>query len=229
MCCTCRGKHGEACGGRAATFAACPELDAVVRDAKLPCQNEEFGCKSLVVYYQADDHHGACPWAPCFCPATDCDFFSSPARLAEHLLTHHLWPVTTVRYGAESKIPVPAPGKGFHVLVGEGGQSVFLVCPSALGAATALSLVCARANGAGGQFKCRLRVEVPSNKEQLTLKMPAVRSGDLDGGLPTVDTDLFLAVPSVLLHDASGEAPNLFVCIDKADAAAANSTPPMVE
>nr|CAB3476489.1 unnamed protein product [Digitaria exilis] len=232
VCCTCRGKHGEACDPRrpaAATFAVCPGRDVVLGDAKMPCQNEEFGCKSLVVYYQAGDHHGECQWAPCFCPEPGCELFSSPAWLADHLNTHHRWPLTNVRYGEPCKLPVPSPEQGCHVLVGEGDRSprVFLVSPSALGAATAVSLVCVSANagGGGGQFMSTLRLEVPGNKEKLVLILPVVRSGDLSCGLPTADTDVFLAVPPVL----QPEAPNLFVCIDKADAAAANSTPPKVE
>ncbi|RLN22135.1 uncharacterized protein C2845_PM07G02620 [Panicum miliaceum] len=221
VCCTCRGKHGQA-SGRAATYAACRERDAFVRDAKLPCRYEEFGCKSLVVYYQAADHHGACEWAPCSCPAPGCDFFTSPPRLVEHFVADHRWRVTKVRYGAACKLPVPAPPQGCHVLVGEGGRSVFLVSQCALGAATAVSLVCVRANGdaaaGAAQFKCKLWVEVelPSNKDKLVLNMSAVRSSDLSGGFPAADMNVFLAVPPVLLHDASGDAPDLMVCIDKA-------------
>nr|CAB3476490.1 unnamed protein product [Digitaria exilis] len=223
VCCTCRGKLSHA--------QPCPELDAFVRDAKMPCQNEEFGCKSLVVYYLAADHRGACQWAPCFCPVPGCKFVASPARLGEHLNTRHRWPITTVRYGEPCKLPVPTPERGCHahVLVGEGDRSVFLVSPSALGAATAVSLVCVRANAAGGQFKSTLWVELPCNKDKLVLMMTAVRSGDLSGGSPEAGTNLVLTVPPVPLHDASGEAPNLFVCIDKANAAAPNSTPAMVE
>ncbi|KAG2595981.1 hypothetical protein PVAP13_5KG122500 [Panicum virgatum] len=126
VCCSCRGKHGQACG-RAATYAACSELDAFVRDAKLRCQHEEFGCKSLVVYYRAADHHVACEWAPCSCPAPGCGFLTSPPRLVEHFVADHRWPVTTIRYGAPCKLPVPAPPRGCHVLVGEGDGSVFRV------------------------------------------------------------------------------------------------------
>ncbi|CAO2204858.1 unnamed protein product [Urochloa humidicola] len=230
VCCTCRGKHGEACS-RAAAYAACRELDAVLLDAKLPCQYQEFGCRSLVAYYQAGDHHGACPWAPCACPAPGCDVLAAPARLVEHFRDDHRWPVTGLRYGAACRLPVPAPApaQGCHVLVGEGDRSVFLVSPCALGAATAVSLV--RVRGAGGdaaaaaQFKGALWVELPSSKDKLALTMPAVRSSDLSDGFPAADKNMVLAVPPVLLHDASGEAPELMVCIDKADAAA-YSTPP---
>ncbi|CAL4964918.1 unnamed protein product [Urochloa decumbens] len=229
VCCTCRGKHGEACG-RASAYVACSELDAVLLDAKLPCQYQEFGSKSLVAYYQAADHDGACPWAPCSCPAAGCGVLAAPARLVEHFRDDHHWPVTSLRYGATCRLPVPAPAQGCHVLVGEGDRSVFLVSPCALGAATAVSLVRVSAGGdaaTAAQFKGALWVELPSSKDKLVLTTPAVRSSDLADGFPAADNNMFLAVPPVLLHDASGEAPELMVCIDDpAGDAAANSTPP---
>ncbi|KAJ1282838.1 hypothetical protein BS78_03G082600 [Paspalum vaginatum] len=213
-------KHGRACG-RAANYAACRELDAFLLDTKVPCENVEFGCESEVVYYQATEHHGACRWAPCFCPDFGyCGFFSSPARLVEHFRDQHHWPVTEVSYGSPCKLPVPAPPRGCHVLVGS--EDLFLVSSGALGAAaTAVSLVCVKANGAAAPlFKCALSVSVefPSNRDELILTMSVVRSSDLSGGFPSPDENLFLAVPHVLLHDAPGEAPGLMVCIDKADA-----------
>ncbi|WVZ72051.1 hypothetical protein U9M48_020569 [Paspalum notatum var. saurae] len=222
VCCTCRGKHGQACG-RAASYAACRDLDAFLLDAKVPCQNEEFGCESEVVYYQATEHHATCKWAPCFCPNPGCGFFSSPARLVEHFRDqHHWWPVTAVSYGRPFKLPVPAPPQGCHVLVGKEDRSVFFVSSAALGAAAAaVSLVCVRAAGPlAPRFKCALSVsvELPSNKGELVLTMSEVRSSDLSGGFPPPDQSVFLAVPSVLLHDAPGGAPDLMVCIDKADA-----------
>ena len=95
---------------------------------------------------------------------------------------------------------------------------MFLVSACALGAATAVSLVRVRAAAAGAvQFKCELWVKrLPSNKDTLVRIMSPVRSSDLSGGFPAADTNMFLAVPPVLLHDASDEAPDLMVCIDKA-------------
>ncbi|RLN25153.1 hypothetical protein C2845_PM07G02600 [Panicum miliaceum] len=133
---------------------------AFLQDAKLPCAYKEFGCESYVVYHEAADHLRACPWAPCSCPDHGCPVFTSPARLLEQLGTHHSWPVTGVSYGKPCKLPVPPP-QGWHVLVGGEDRCVFLVSASALGTATAVSLVCVRANGdaaAGApQFECMLR------------------------------------------------------------------------
>ncbi|KAL6847792.1 hypothetical protein ACP4OV_021920 [Aristida adscensionis] len=231
VCGGCRGSHGQVCGG-AAAFAACVEVDAFVREAKQPCVFEEFGCESLVVYHEAAEHHRACPWAPCACPDPGCDFVSSPARLADHFAAAHSWPVTAVSYGKPHKIAVPPPPAGRHVLVGEGDRRcVFLVSRCALGAAAAVSLVCVRASGGAAegapQFRCRLWAEVASDKENMAMMTSMVGSSNLSGGLSPADQGMFLAVPSELLHGASGEPPVLSVRIDRAGgAAAAASTVP---
>ncbi|OEL26581.1 hypothetical protein BAE44_0012401 [Dichanthelium oligosanthes] len=230
VCSTCRGSHGQACG-RAATYAACVELDDIVRDAKVPCAYEEYGCTSWVVYHEVADHHRSCRCGPCFCPESGCEFFTSPARLAEHFSTHHAWPATKITYGKPCKLAVPGP-QGRQVLVGEGDGCVFLVSPCPLGAATAVSLVCVRSSGdaaagagagAGApQFRCKLWVEVEGNKENLALVTSMVASSDLSGGFVAADQGMFLAVPPELLHDESGEAPTLMVRIDRAAVPAAS-------
>ncbi|PUZ57814.1 hypothetical protein GQ55_5G459200 [Panicum hallii var. hallii] len=234
VCSTCRGGHGQVCD-RAATHTAWVELDDIVRDAKVPCAYSEYGCTSWVVYHEAADHHRSCRCGPCFCPDRDCELLTSPARLAEHLGTHHAWPVTKIAYGKPCKVAVPGP-QGGQVLVGETDGCVFLVSPCALGAATAVSLVCVRARGdaaAGApQFRCKLWVEVEGNKENLALVTSMVASSDLSGGFVAADQGMFLAVPPELLHDGSGEAPALMVRIDRAAAATAaarspSATPPL--
>jgi len=233
VCSTCRGGHGQACA-RAATYAACAELDDVVRKAKVPCAYSEYGCTSWVVYHEVADHHRSCRCGPCFCPGSDCELFTSPARLAEHLGIHHAWPVTKIAYGKPSKLAVPGP-QGGQVLVGETDGCVFLVSAFAFGGATAVSLVCVRMSGdaAAGvpQFRCKLWVEVDSNKENLVLVTSMVASSDLSGGFVAANQGMFMAVPPELLHDESGEASALMVRIDRVTAALAaarspSATPP---
>jgi hypothetical protein len=81
-------------------------------------------------------------------------WFPAPVRLLSAARS------APIRYDTACKLLMPAPLQGCHVLVGEGDQSVFLVSTCALGAATAVSLVCVRANGAvtagAAQFKCKL-------------------------------------------------------------------------
>ncbi|KAG2587263.1 putative E3 ubiquitin-protein ligase SINA-like 6 isoform X2 [Panicum virgatum] len=223
VCSTCRDGHGQACA-HATIYTSCVELDDIVRDAKVPCAYSEYGCTSWVVYHEVADHHRSCRCGPCFCPGSDCELFTSPARLAEHLGTHHAWPVTKIAYGKPSKLAVPGP-QGGQVLVGETDGCVFLVSAFAFGGATAVSLVCVRMSGdaAAGvpQFRCKLWVEVDSNKENLVLVTSMVASSDLSGGFVAANQGMFLAVPPELLHDSSGEAPILSVRIDRVTAAAA--------
>nr|CAB3472412.1 unnamed protein product [Digitaria exilis] len=221
VCGTCRVSHGQACGS-AATHAACAEVDAFVRDAKLPCKFQGHGCGSYAVYCQAGDHERACPWAPCCC-----QFLTSPPRLVEHTRTAHpAWPISSVSYGKLHKIPMPRPAA-------EEGQCVFLVTSSAAGPATTtlVSVVCARANGdaAAGvaQFKCTLWADAPRGSEiAATLTFP-VESSDLSGGFSPEEQSAFLAVtPKMMAHvDASGEAAGLVVRIDRVGRVAASSSP----
>ena len=228
VCGTCRVSHAQACGG-AATYAACADVDAFVRDAKLPCWFKEHGCASYVVYYQARDHERACPWAPCYCPDPGCGAFTSTPRLLEHFRADHpSWPVTDVSYGKPYSIDVPRPPQGLHVLVGQEDRCVFLVSSSALGPATCVSVVCVRANGdaAAGvpQFKCKLWAD-DTRGNGIMAMLASVESSNLSGGFAAVEQGLFLAVTPKMAQNASGEEPILKVRIDKLGHAAANSTP----
>ncbi|CAO2193415.1 unnamed protein product [Urochloa humidicola] len=230
VCSNCRDSHSQVCDG-AGAYAGCVQLDAIVQDAKVACAYREFGCESFVVYHEEADHRRACPWAPCSCPDPGCSFSSSPARLVTHLSTNHSWPVTVVTYAAPCGLSVPPP-QGLHVLVAGGGEDrpacVFVVSASALGAATAVSLVCVRANGGGDaaapQFECALWVENP-RKRGYALARCTVGSSDMFRGFVAADQGMFLAVPPELLYDdGSGEAPILKVRIDKVGVAAEPSS-----
>ncbi|CAD6341092.1 unnamed protein product [Miscanthus lutarioriparius] len=141
VCGACRGSHVQACAG-AGTYVSCAKLDGIVRDAKVACAYEAYGCTSWVVYYEAlDHHHRYCRFAPCLCPDPGCGHSTSPARLAEHFSIHHGWHVTEVDYAKPCKLAVRGP-EDKQVLVGKADGCVFLMSPCALGAATAVSLVC---------------------------------------------------------------------------------------
>lgn len=224
VCCSCHGDHCPVCN-RATTYSRCGDLDAFVGAVKVPCPYEEYGCKSYVIYYEVAGHEGECACAPCSCPEPGCGFSSSPAKLLDHFAAVHSWPVAQVRYGKPCKLTV-TPTRRWHVLVGEEDRCMFLVSLGALGAGTAVSLVCVRTNGAAAaagapQFRCKLWVEVPSNKENLALVTSMVRSSNLSGGFAAAEQGMFLMVPPDLLHGESGEVLLLSVRIDKLRFAAA--------
>jgi hypothetical protein len=225
VCGACRGSHVQACAG-AGTYVHCAELDRIVREAKVPCAYEKYGCTSWVVYYEALDHHRSCRFAPCLCPDPGCGHSTSPARLAEHFSIHHGWHVTEIEYAKPCKLAVRGP-QDTQVLVGKADGCVFLLSPCALGAATAVSLVCVRACGdaaAGApQYTCKLWAQVAGNKENLAMVTFMVASSHLAGGFPATDQGMFLAVPPPLLHDESGEPAPVMVRIDEVGVAAASS------
>nr|CAB3472414.1 unnamed protein product [Digitaria exilis] len=202
VCATCRVSHGQACAS-ASTYNPSAEVDAFVRDAKLPCAFQGHGC--YVVSYQASDHKRTCPWAPCYCPVSGCQFFTSPPRLAEHFRTAHTsWPISRVSYGKPYKIPVPRPAT----------QAQVPATTTAL-----VSVVCARANGDAAlgvaQFKCTLWADAQRGSGTVAMLTFPVGSSDLSGGFSPEEQGLFLAV-TPKMHDASGEGAGLVVRIDRA-------------
>ncbi|XP_040376737.1 putative E3 ubiquitin-protein ligase SINA-like 6 [Oryza brachyantha] len=228
VCSGCRGGHGQLCGRAAAVYTHCAELDAIVGTARVQCGYAQYGCDSHVVYAAVADHQRACPYAPCSCPDPGCDFSSSPAALLCHFAADHHWPVIEISYGKPCKLAVPPP-RCPHVLVGDDDRALFLVSPCAVGAVTAVRVVCVAANGdASAQFRCKLWVEVSANKENMVMMTSMVRSSNLSGGFPAADQGMFLVVPPELLQEASGETPIVSIRIDKAGAAAiaAKSTTP---
>ncbi|KAF0918374.1 hypothetical protein E2562_023536 [Oryza meyeriana var. granulata] len=222
VCSGCRGGHGQLCG-RAAVYAHCAELDAIVGTAKVPCVNAPYGCDNYIVYAAVTNHQRACPCAPCSCPEPSCDFSNSPATLLCHFATNHSWPVAEISYGKPCKLAVPPPGRS-HVLVGDADRALFLVSACAVGASTAVCVVCIRANGdAAAQYKCKLWVEVSTNDENMIMMTSMVRSSDLSGWFPAADKGMLLWAPPELHQEVSGETPILSIRIDRAAATAFKS------
>ncbi|XP_066310920.1 uncharacterized protein, partial [Miscanthus floridulus] len=215
VCGACRGSHVQACAG-AGTYVPCAKLDGIVRDAKVACAYEAYGCTSWVVYYEALDHHRYCRFVPCLCPDPGCGHATSPARLAEHFSIHHGWHITEVDYAKPCKLAVWGP-EDKQVLVGKADGCVFLMSPC---------LVCVRACGDAAvgapQYTCKLWAQVAGNKENLAMVTFMVASSDLAGGFPATDQGMFLAVPPPLQHDESGERAPLMIRVDKVGVAAAS-------
>ncbi|CAM0878957.1 unnamed protein product [Alopecurus aequalis] len=220
VCCYCRAGHGDICS-RATTH--CGELDAVVAAAKVPCRYRAFGCEQYVVYHDAGDHQRACQSAPCACPESGCAFVGSRAMLLDHFAGAHSRLAVTVRYGRSWNLNFSL-SQSWHVLVGEEDKSVFLVFLGTLGGtATAVSLVCVRADGAPAPplFWCKISVERPGDdKDNLVLMASTVGSSALTGGAPAPGQGMFLAVPQELL---SGDMLQLSVRIDHLRPAAATT------
>jgi E3 ubiquitin-protein ligase SIAH1 len=233
LCCYCRGGHVEVCG-RADIH--CDGMDAFVSAAKVPCAYARFGCDSYVVYHQAAQHKRDCHHAPCLCPEPGCGFLGVPPALIDHFASTHSRTIIAVRYGRPWNLSLPLAQR-WHVVVGQDDQSVFLVTLGELGAAaTAVSTVCVRADGAAAaagapQFWCKLSVEHPGgDKDKVVLMASSVGSSALSNGAPVPGQGMFLAVPRELM---SGDMLAISVRIDqvhRVDAATAAAktvpTPP---
>ncbi|CAM0878833.1 unnamed protein product [Alopecurus aequalis] len=232
VCCYCRGGHVGVCGP---ADLHCGGIDAFVCAAKVPCAYRGFGCDSFVVYHQVEQHKRACQHAPCLCPEPGCGFKGSPAALRDHFAAGHSRPVFAVRYGRPWNLSLPL-AQPWHVVVGQEDQSVFMLTLFEIGAAaTAVSLVCVRADGAAAapgapQFWCKLSVEHPGgDKDKVVLMASAVGSSAMSNGPPVPGQGMFLAVPQELL---SGDTLSISVRIDQvhpvdaAAAATAKTMPP---
>ncbi|OEL26585.1 hypothetical protein BAE44_0012396 [Dichanthelium oligosanthes] len=139
-------------------------LEDYLRAVTIPCPYDVYGCRAYVAYCDADDHRRECPGAPCCCPEPGCPFSGSPRMLLAHIAGEHATacPVP-VAYGRERRLMAQLVRR-WHAVVGEEDGSLFLVSLCALGAVTAVSLVCLRANAgaaAAAQYKCRLALELP--------------------------------------------------------------------
>ncbi|GJN05975.1 hypothetical protein PR202_ga23656 [Eleusine coracana subsp. coracana] len=223
------------CGAAHVVCGACPEVDAIISDAKLPCPFSELGCPSLPVYFQAADHERGCHYAPCYCPILGCETYTSPTNLLDHFRSSaHAWPVTEISYGKPCELAMPA-NADLHALVGKEDRRVFLVSASALGACVAVSVVCLRANGGDTagvpQYRCKLWVESRRSAGDVAMVTFSLASKDMSGGLVAAELGSFLAVTPDLLHAAAGETAVLRVRIDKVSgdgggAAPRSLTPP---
>uniref|UniRef100_A0ACD5YTV2 Uncharacterized protein n=1 Tax=Avena sativa TaxID=4498 RepID=A0ACD5YTV2_AVESA len=166
--------------------------------------------------------------APLHCPEPGCGVLDSPLGLLNHFSTDHFRPIIILRYGVSWNLSLPL-SQSWHVVVGQEDQSVFLVTPGKLGAmATAVSLVCVRAEGTAAttvpQFWCKLSVEHPGG-DKVVLMASTVSSSTMLGGAPMPTQGMFLVVPQELI---SGEMLDISVRIDKVhhgqDDAAATTT-----
>ncbi|KAF7020467.1 hypothetical protein CFC21_033560 [Triticum aestivum] len=233
----CKGGH-LACGGCVAQqpsgqcgactdgcgfFDPCPALDAVVSSTRIECPNA--GCQRYVTYHEADEHRSACPHALCRCTEPGCVFVGAATDLAGHLSAAHSVPVRTIHYGKVSRFQVPVSTPRL-LLVNEDDGRVFVLTVGALGAAaTALSVVCARASAATRpRFTCKMWVNLAASavanggKADIVLVEMQMRSSTSPGAVVAAGEPTFLAVPQVyLVPGADGGAMEmpLNVRIDK--------------
>ena len=203
----------------------CGDMDAIICASKVPCSYRGFGCDSYVLYHEAEAHMRTCLCAPCACPEPGCGFLGSPPVLLDHFFTYHSRPIVCVRYGWTWNLSLPLSQR-WHVVVGQEDRSVFLVTLCDIGdAATAVSLVCVRANyatAATPQFRCKLSVEDPGgDKNKVALMASTVSNNTMFDDVPIVGQGMFFAVPRELTY---GEMLAINIRIDQVNSDDASTT-----
>ncbi|CAM0878972.1 unnamed protein product [Alopecurus aequalis] len=71
-------------------------IASVIKSIAAHCSNAKYGCREGLAYYQKEQHEQECPYAPCFCPESDCNFAGPTAQLLDHLTTQHKLPSTVL-------------------------------------------------------------------------------------------------------------------------------------
>jgi E3 ubiquitin-protein ligase SIAH1 len=182
-------------------------MDAVVSAARVECPHG--GCGTHIAYHELDDHRGACPHAPCQCTEPGCGFVGLPPALAAHLASEHAWPTLTIQYGKVYRLRVPVPSRRVLVGAGDDGGGAFVLTAGALGAATAVSLVCVRASAAPSpRYMCKMWANLPASaanvKADVALVEMKVESSTSPGAVVAVDElASFLTVPPRYLVPAA--------------------------
>ncbi|GJN37629.1 hypothetical protein PR202_gb26603 [Eleusine coracana subsp. coracana] len=188
-CATCYGqlpdRQCRSCDpGAAKNYSRCPGLDAVLRLSKIQCPYHSYGCRSHVAFCDVDGHRRRCPCAPCRYPEPGCGFLCSLSTLIGHVAAAHGDPtLVPFRYGAEVTLRLPVEGRQWRALFAVEDRRLFFAWRRALGAATAVSVVCVRADDAAPQYTCRLALELP-NGDALVMESKVSSSSTLFGGTP---------------------------------------------
>ncbi|KAM0909045.1 hypothetical protein ACQ4PT_015100 [Festuca glaucescens] len=216
-CIITQSEHGRKGGG--GTFdTRNMVVEHIISVSKFKCPFS--GCHGFFPFGDLRAHREACQHAPCFCAEPGCAFAAPPATLLPHLVLDHLWPARPVVYGQVLRLraPVSVPRRLLHAKH-DGG--VFVVAIGALGAVTAVSVVCVRK--VGGPSQPRYTAELPASRPPLpgaaagcTIWMPmeTVTSSDRPGELAVDNLPWVMTVPSTyLLANVDGASKEVYLKI----------------
>lgn len=186
----------------------------MVDTVKVPCSNENHGCKQFILYYQKEKHEKTCVYAPCFCPEDGCSFRGSIGSLLDHFAIEHKWWMTNFRCSEAQRISIPRHRR-FTLLVGE-DQSMFLMVNTLVDIGNALAMVCIWPHESSGScYSSKISAVhlAESYKGSYVFQMdPHVGSSSLHDGVQL--GRFFLLVPPELV-DESTEELTINICIDK--------------
>ncbi|XP_051220892.1 E3 ubiquitin-protein ligase SINA-like 10 [Lolium perenne] len=200
-CDGCRAGKCQRCNG---TFNTRNKVvEHIISVSKFKCPFT--GCHGFFPFRDLRAHREACLHAPCFCAEPGCTFAAPPPTLLRHLVVDHLWPAHPVVYGQVLRLRAPLlePRRLLHAKE-DGG--VFVVVIGALGAVTAVSVVCVRKAGGPSQpcYTAELRASDPplpgaGAASMIRMPMETVTSTDRPGEVSVEKLPWVMSVPSTYL------------------------------
>jgi E3 ubiquitin-protein ligase SIAH1 len=198
-------------------------VEDIISVSKFKCPHS--GCHGFFSYADLRAHRGACRHAPCFCAEPGCTFAAPPPGLLRHLAADHSWPVHRVAYGKVLGFPAPL-SEPRRLLLAEDDGRVFVVVVGALGAVTAVSVVCVRRTAGGPsqpQYTARLGASGPpppgaAKGRPTRSPMETVTSSERPGEVTVDKLPWVLPVPSSYLltgADGASKVVSLKIMINK--------------
>ncbi|XVF71482.1 hypothetical protein PTKIN_Ptkin12aG0040800 [Pterospermum kingtungense] len=82
-CCLKISKKCQACA-RPIGYSRCRAIENVLESVNVSCQNSKYGCREAFSYSMKREHGKKCPFAPCSCPFSGCNFKGSSKQLHGH-------------------------------------------------------------------------------------------------------------------------------------------------
>ena len=171
------------------SFKRCFGMEHVVQSVAFPCSNAKYGCREGHAYYQKEGHEQMCPYAPCFCPASDCSFAGPTTELLDHLTISHYSPCTDL---PDSGVVSLRLEPGIHVLPHRSRSTnyFFLLNMYSEPFGYGISVVCIQPKVTETKFTCSMNYEC-SMTGYCESSSCQIKSSTLSDGLPT-DYDLIL-------------------------------------
>ncbi|KAF7850842.1 hypothetical protein BT93_L4960 [Corymbia citriodora subsp. variegata] len=85
-------------------YNRCPAMEKILQSVQIACQNAKFGCNQKFGYHMKDDHEKNCPFTPCSCPFSSCNYNGSFRMLVEHLSIKHGASPTSFCFGLSTSL-----------------------------------------------------------------------------------------------------------------------------
>ncbi|KAI6670579.1 hypothetical protein NL676_005464 [Syzygium grande] len=85
-------------------YIRCRAMEKILESIQMACPNAEFGCNQKFAYHMKNDHEKTCPFAPCLCPFSSCNYVGSFRMLVKHFSTKHGASPTSFRFNFNTSL-----------------------------------------------------------------------------------------------------------------------------